>query len=106
MRHDVFVVHVGFLWRLYQSHATSGSVCVCERSIDEQMRSSRWWAAAHPCMSFLLSELMAVVWINGFVNGREATGRVYSVSIYNRSNMPANQIQQQRERGGEKNTKK
>lgn len=40
----------------------------------------------------LLSELMAAVWINGFVNGQEATGRVYSVSIYNRSNMLANQI--------------
>ena len=77
-------------------------VYVCVRSIDEQMRSSRWWAAAHPCMSFLLSELMAAAWINGFVNGRKATGRVYSVSIYNRSNMPANQIQQQRERGEEK----
>lgn len=49
-----------------------------------------------------LSELMAAVWINGFVNGQQATGRVYSVSIYNRSNMPANQINS-REREGEKN---
>lgn len=103
MRHDVFVVHVGvFLNGGCISHTPLVGVCACVRSIDEQMRSTRWWAAAHPCMSFLLSELMAAVWINGFVNGREATGRVYSVSIYNRSNMPANQIQQQRERGGEK----
>lgn len=29
-------------------------------------------AAAHPRVS--LSELMAALWINGFVNGREATG--------------------------------
>lgn len=35
------------------------------------------------CNSYLrvlLSEVMAAVWINGFVNGQEAT--VYSVSIY------------------------
>lgn len=57
------------------------------------------------CGSFLhvlLSKLMAAVWINGFVNGQEATGRVYSVSIYNRSNVPANQING-RETGRKKN---
>lgn len=50
----------------------------------------------------LLSELMAAVWINGFVNGQEATGRVYSVSIYNRSNVPANQINGREREGGRK----
>lgn len=57
------------------------------------------WKGGDSSSRVLLSELMAAVWIDGFVNGQEATGRVYSVSIYNRSNMPANQINS-RGRGG------
>lgn len=37
-------------------------------------------------------KLMAAAWINGFVNGREATGKLESLSIYNRSDVPKNQI--------------
>lgn len=61
---------------------------VCVRFKNEQMESL---VGCDSFLCVLLSELMAAVWINGFVNGREATGRVDSVSIYNRSNMPANQ---------------
>lgn len=52
------------------------------------------------CSRVLKSELMAAVWINGFVNGQKATGRVQSVSIYNRSNVPANEIHGRERAGG------
>lgn len=45
----------------------------------------------------LLSEVMAAVWINGFVNGQEAT--VYSVSIYISANASKSLKKLQRERG-------
>lgn len=41
-------------------------------------------------------KLMAAAWINGFVNGREATGKLESLSIYNRSNVPKKSNQQRR----------
>lgn len=65
----------------------------------------RWTDVKSPvgCDLFLcvrLSELMAAVWINGFVNGQEATGRVYSVSIY-KSQQYAGKLNQTAEREGE-----
>lgn len=48
---------------------------------------------------------MVAARINGFVNGRKATGKVFSMSIYNRSNVPAKKkkkfflTNQNRERG-------
>lgn len=70
-------------------------VWICHTSPASVKFKSEQMESLLGCDSFLcvlLYELMAAVWINGFVNGQEATGRVDSVSIYNRSNMPANQI--------------
>lgn len=45
---------------------------------------------------------MAAAWINGFVNGQEATGKLELLSIYNRSDVPKNHIS--REGQNEKKT--
>lgn len=91
MRHNVWLRVRGGLRGSYRSHTPLVGECVCARDLRNEQMWSRWWPATHPRVSFL-SELMAAVWIDGFVNGREATGGVYLVSIYNRSNVPANQI--------------
>jgi len=47
---------------------------------------------------------MAAVWINGFVNGQEATGSLLNVYVH-RSKMPANQTNR-REKGESKEKKR
>lgn len=77
-----FVVRVGL--------TEVGSVTLPSASVENEQMESLVGCDSFLCV--LLSELMAAMWINGFANGQEATGRAYSMSIYNCSNMPANQI--------------
>lgn len=73
------------------SHCTTRHFCVSVCVFVYGGADVKSLVGCDSCLHVVLSELMAAVWINGFVNGQEATGRVYSVSIYNRGNMLANQ---------------
>lgn len=76
MRHDVHL----YKWDL--ETATQTNRC----GITGGLRS------VHVCQ-----KLMAAAWINGFVNGQEATGKLESLSIYNRSDVLKNKLSRRAE---------